>query len=248
MIPKRKKCHYELDDIICDMNIILDKVDEIGEVLIIGGECFMYPQLNEVIAFCRGKEKIGRIIITTNGTIIPNEKMLNVIKENNVMVRISGYPDNIAPNRNELIRTLGNMQIAVHDLHNMQWLTMGNKGKRYLTEEELAKVFSSCVMKDCVTLSKGIITYCSRQLSAYEQFHYPKPEIREYVCVRDNPHLKEDLNAFYSLPYISTCDYCDGLSCKTKEYVPTAIQILNKQIFLGFVQCYYQLLNLIQTF
>lgn len=69
LIPKRKKCHYELNDIISDMNIILDKVDEIGEVLIIGGECFMYPQLNELIAFCRGKEKIGRIIITTNGTI-----------------------------------------------------------------------------------------------------------------------------------------------------------------------------------
>ena len=71
LIPKRGNFHYKLEDIIQDMNKVLENVSFIQEVLVIGGETLLYPWLKEVIDFCRKQEKIGKIVITTNGTLQP---------------------------------------------------------------------------------------------------------------------------------------------------------------------------------
>jgi len=99
-------------------------------------------------------------------------------------------------------------------------------------------------MKDCVCINPdGKIFYCSRQLSAYETDIYPDPDENEYIDIRNDNNLRESFQKFYKLPFISTCDYCDGISCATSKKVETAIQILNKNIFLDLLGYYELLLN-----
>ena len=43
------------------------------------------------------QKKIGEIQLSTNGTIIPEYKILLALKKANVLVYVSGYPSNIVP-------------------------------------------------------------------------------------------------------------------------------------------------------
>jgi hypothetical protein len=123
-------------------------------------------------------------------------------------------------------------------------MSMGEENKRGRTTKELEDIFRTCSMKTCVTMNhEGKIFFCSRQMSAYETGIYPDPEKQEYIDVRNDSDLKTSLRMFYELPYISTCDYCDGISCATTKRVGTATQILDKKYFLELLGCYEILKN-----
>lgn len=244
LIPKREQRHYELDHIISDMTILLENVDYIKEVLVIGGETLLYPQLSEVLDFCRSQQKIGKLIITTNGVVIPDEKLLDSFQKNEVIIRISGYSEYIVTNRKKVLQKYRDRGLAIEDLENMQWYDVGDPEKRYRTEEKLKSVFSTCIMRNCVTLNPdGKIFFCSRQMAADEKIFYPKPLESEFVNVRTEKNLRRKLSEFYSLPYITTCDYCDGISCETRSTVPAAVQILKKETFLELLFLYFQIID-----
>ena len=237
LIPKRSSAHYKLENIISDLSLILDNVSQIEEILVIGGEALLYPQLTEVLDFCGAQHKIGNIIITTNGTIYPGERLKACLKKNKVTMRVSGYPAEVAPNRNEIIREYRNADISVEDLEGMIWADIGSCECRNRTEKELYEVFHSCGMADCVTMQKdGLIFFCSRAMSAYETELYPTPLRREYIDVRSTSDLAKAFRDFYDVAYISTCNYCDGISCMARQVIPAAVQILDKEVFLTLVQ------------
>lgn len=239
LIPKRERRHYKPEDIKEDLEKVLQAVEYIEEVLVIGGEVLLYPWLEEIIDFLGEREKIGKIIITTNCAMKPEEKLLACLKRNKVLVRCSGYLEHVTPDRQEVVQRYKDSALELEDLKNMTWLSMGNAHKRERTVKELQKVFKTCSMRDCVTLTwGGKIFYCSRQLSASEIELYPDPEEYEYVDVRNTKNLKEAFRKFYELSYISTCNYCDGISCVTSRIVPTATQILNKLVFLEMLNAY----------
>lgn len=241
LIPRRASHHYELKHIISDMSIVLENVDYIKEILVIGGETLLYPRLPEILDFCKSQEKIGKIIITTNGAFVPDEKLLNRFRENEVLIRVSGYPEYVTPDRKKVLQKYRDSSLEVEDLETMQWYDIGDFKKRYRTEKQLKNVFCTCIMKNCVTLSQeGKIFFCSRQLAAAETMFYPSPLVHEFVDVRTENNLREKLREFYSLPYITTCDYCDGISCETKRTVSAAVQILKKETFLEFLSLYFE--------
>lgn len=239
LIPKRERKHYKTEEIKNDLFRILEVVEFIEEVLVIGGETLLYPNLINILDFLMKQPKIGKIIITTNGKTMPTDELLDCLKRNKVLVRISGYPEYVVPKREEVLKKYRENAINIEDLANMVWLSIGDEHKRERTPDELQKVFNSCSMRDCVTINcEGKIYYCSRQLSASELSNYPNPRENEYIDVRNSKNLEKDFRAFYSLSYISTCDFCDGISCETTQIVPTATQILNKAVFLEMIGGY----------
>lgn len=244
LIPKRERKHYEVADIKRDLNQILTVVEFIEEVLVIGGETILYPELTDVLNFCAQQPKIGKIIITTNGKTVPNQDVLDCLRVNKVLVRISGYPDYVVPNRKDVVKKYRESGVVIDDLENMTWLSMGDARKRRRTEEELKMVYQTCSMKDCVSINAdGRIFYCSRQMSAMELSDYPDPKENEYIDVRNEVDLEKRLKEFYELPYISTCDVCDGISCATSKIVNTATQILDKAAFLDGISAYEILIS-----
>lgn len=237
LIPRRCNVHYKLEDIKSDLSIILNSVSFIDEVLVIGGETLLYPQLQEVLDFCGTQSKIGKTIITTNGTIYPDKKLEKCLQKNKVMMRVSGYPKEVAPRRDEIVKQYQDAGLAVDDLKGMRWMDIGSSECRNRTATEMREVFHSCSMAQCVSLQKdGKIFYCSRSISAYETDLYPTPLRSEYIDVRHSENLEEAFREFYNLEYISTCNYCDGISCISKQLIPAAVQILDKEVFLTLAQ------------
>ena len=67
------------------------KVDFIQEFVLIGGEPLLYKDLSNVIEYIgkRYKHQIGIFSITTNGTIVPRQEIIEICKEYNIFFRIS---------------------------------------------------------------------------------------------------------------------------------------------------------------
>jgi len=247
MIPKRKKVHYDIEQIISDLNNLLLAVDYIEEVLLIGGEIFLYPSLNNLICECHKNNKIGKLIITTNGTCLPSDEILQNIKEKNVTIRVSGYSNDITPNRDSIIQFLKNNNVLVEDLENMYWVNIGYNESGNRSKEQLKLIFQTCSMKECISItSNGKMFLCSRQMVADETNFYPDLLNDEYVNIRDRDikNLKKRIEKFLNLDYISTCKFCDGISCVSKQLIPPAIQILKKSEYLKFLQSYIELENI----
>ena len=59
---------------------ILEVVDEITIVRVLGGEPFLHPKLRDFIHFLVCSEKILNVQVVTNGTIAPKEELIESLK------------------------------------------------------------------------------------------------------------------------------------------------------------------------
>lgn len=73
------------------LNRVLTAADYISELSILGGEPLLYPYFADAITSYAGHEKIGAIVVYTNGTVLPNETQLAALQADNVWVHISDY-------------------------------------------------------------------------------------------------------------------------------------------------------------
>ncbi len=68
-------------------------VDFVYEYTLLGGEPLLHKNLTEIIVYlgeCYG-DRIGRINLISNGTVLPNDEMLQTLKRYQVTVHISDY-------------------------------------------------------------------------------------------------------------------------------------------------------------
>lgn len=156
------------------------------------------------------------------------------MKNNRVIVRVSGYGDDIVPKREDFISRLKENNVRLEDLEGLIWRNVGNTECRNRTPEEMEEIWDHCTMNECVTLtSRGRIYYCSRAIAADDLECCPPPKENEYIDVRhlSVAQIAERLEPFYALPYISTCNFCDGITEKS-PMVTTAAQMVKKDLSL----------------
>lgn len=211
-IPIRPNVHYSYENMKKDLSKVLSTVDYIHEVLLIGGEVFLYPDLDKILKFCLDKRKIGKIVVATNGTIIPSPPILSLLKNRRVYVKISEYKCASSKQR-KLLKILKRNGISNYYMRYMTWGDIGNFSYRNRKVSELKEVFQRCGMRSCITMSNGKIFFCSRQMTHYELKIADKGENKEYIDVRNMSKEKfsNEWDKFYSREYLHACNYCDGL-------------------------------------
>lgn len=240
LIPYRQFFYYAKEDVIRDLDKVLSSVRRIKEVLLIGGEVMLYKELVEIVNYCISEPKIKKIIITTNGTIIPSQEIWKVLENPKVTLRISGYGTNVAPDRHLLVEEADRRGIRYEDHDGMIWKNVGENYKRYRSFKELKGIFQDCMMRSCVGMTHdGKIFFCSRQVAAYYTSDYPQPTENEYLDVRSSTpqELKKKWSKFYRQKYISTCDYCDGITRDSKA-IGTALQIITTKKYVELLKFY----------
>lgn len=245
LIPFQKNCHYDYELLIQDLKKILSVVDFLEEVLLGGGEIFLYPRMYHIVDFCVKQNKIGKVIIVTNGTIMPSENLVELFKNPKVIVRVSGYGEDVVPRRKELIGMLERVGIKIDNLEKMTWRDVGGAECRNRTPNEIENVWDRCIMNECEGMtSRGRLYWCARAIASDELDIYPNPHEDEYVDVRNTSieELGDKLEKFYNLKYISTCNYCDGINANS-PFVPTAAQIVKKDIALQLLSYLDELKN-----
>lgn len=207
----------------------IEAVDYISEFRIYGGEPFMNPEMYKLIEWYWECKKINTFSIYTNGTIIPNEKILHCLKSDKVKVHISNYVHNSDAVK-RLVKVLEKEHITYFIRNYDEWCEAGDLSYKNHSEKTLEEIFARCFATNCYSFLKGKFYVCPRAAHAVNL--HAMEEVSE-DCVdftNDTLGIKELQTQLKKLmhekKYIEACKYCNGLDNHV-EGVEPAIQIAN---------------------
>lgn len=210
-----------------DVNKILLALDRLLKVSssiliceLIGGEPFMSKNLNNVLEYLINIPKIEKIEITTNGTLLPNEKTTGFLRSSKVQVRISDYGSIV--DKSKLINYCVENNIDYHVLKLGNWISPGGINKRNKDMDQLRIEYGRCSSGYlCKTLFEDRLFSCARSASLFN-LGYMKEN--EYIKIDDSTDSKQ-IKEFILQDYSIACDYCD-MQVDNRKYTEPAIQIV----------------------
>ena len=172
------KVDMSIENVKKSADIFFSKVDYIHEFVLIGGEPLLYKDLTEAVEYIGSKyrNKMNLFSITTNGTIIPLQELINKCKQYNVLIRISNYSGTIKklePQYAKLQRFLAsnNVEFRLGKKEN-EWMDYGfDYYQRKCTDEELIDVFDMC-KTPCHEIRDNKFYYCVMARSVSDNLKY----------------------------------------------------------------------------
>jgi hypothetical protein len=92
-IPYRANQDLSLETLKIEMDALFRHISFIGEISIMGGEPFLHKQLSELIYYIGAnyRDRIGSLVITTNGTIVPELQVLKLCRDYEIFISVSDY-------------------------------------------------------------------------------------------------------------------------------------------------------------
>lgn len=220
-----------------DYNRMLDLIDWTDDILILGGEPFMNKELDKIVAGVLDNKKtelkVGTVKIVTNGTIVPNDRLLNVLSNSNVVVEISNYREN-SKSIDDLVGKFlkYNIKYFVINIQHFVYTSQLEKNVEPMSKEELLSFRARCSNR-CRVVSNGKFFLCAFLRSAHMLKAIPKTQ-DGYLDIYDE-NIKDKLAHYLSgtEPLPIACSWCSGDSKELwnneKYYVPVAEQV-NKPV------------------
>ena len=209
-----------------------ERVDLVKEFVLIGGEPLLYRELDKIIAYIGEKyrEKMICFSITTNGTIMPEQKILELCKKYRVLIRISNYSAELKylekkyeKLKEELRRHEITYRMSDRDSHWMDYgfETLDRGGK----EEELIRVFDRCGTT-CREIRGNRYYYCvmARSVSDNLGFGLGEDDYLDFKEVEDKKVLLEYEKGYSDKGYLDMCNHCNGADA-VQYPIPVAEQL-----------------------
>ncbi len=230
-----EKTHYKytLDEIILTMDAFFSKVDELASFFIIGGEPLLHENLAEIIEQIKERygEKIGYIQIITNGSIVPWQRLIDMIKRYQIDIRLSDYTAQI-PYLNkyrEVERVLKENGVEYSTSKYEKWFDVGIPGREktdFETPETIRAHMIDC--GPCHMIAEEKLYYCGTLFNA-EKCGFTYLKSGDYCDLAD-PDISQEELLNYSLGNLKTdckqtCGKCFGKSEKNPRVVKPAIQM-----------------------
>ena len=217
--------NYETDYLENTLDKLLEYIDEIHELRVLGGEPFVHPNLDKILSNILQHPQIKKIVIFTNGTILPaKSSLIQILKNKRVSITISDYGD-YSKEKINIIKLCkkNNIKCSVNFIP--LWLSFGNLETRKRSKKELIRQFQRC-NNICKSYLEGKIYWCERQASGNKLGFVNG---NDYVDIM-NSHLSrsemQELIRQYcsNTTYITACLQCDKGTDSCKE-VPIAEQL-----------------------
>lgn len=226
-----------LEGILESLNCLLENVESIQRLRIIGGEPLMFKDLPQLVHAIEKRHKIRAFDIATNGTIVPKDELLRAFKDSKRFRKVSISDYSSAPNlkiplqQETLFKKLKEYGIDYSFLTGGIWYKVEKIYKRNRTKEGVIKNFLACQMP-CVSLmsgdrgkdearENGHIFVCPiasslSKLKGIEEFS------GDYITL-EKGDLRDKILNFYAQDFFKACDYCQDYS-KPRVDIPAAIQ------------------------
>lgn len=179
-----------------------------------------------MIQLIHDTNKVGQVQITTNGTILPSDKVLQSIRGKNVKISISNYGE-LSTRKNELIKKLQEYKIPfeIGEEHKI-WVDFGELKVYERTEEEYKTQFTNC-KSTCRSYYKGKLHFCPRSSHGMDLGLVPD-NLGDYIDLnREDMTTKLFAELYEKLEtkdYIEACRYCKKGAGKLEEF-PAAEQM-----------------------
>lgn len=203
-----------------DIDTLLQAVDYIDYFGFVGGEPLICGDIDKMIKYAISKRKIHHIFVATNCTILPNEKLLNIMKNKKVALQLSDYRDvkftnDVKVKYMEMKELLSGKKILFshpqEDNDRISFQSMPELYPDTQEENKVKRMFDCCWGQYCNMLCDGKLTQCTLSVYITRNLELTDDVKQEIVDIREKKSTKkltDEIIKFYAKPYSAFCHYC----------------------------------------
>lgn len=215
----------DYDKLFNSLDVIMQSVDHVLELRVLGGETFMNRSAFQYIERLRQYNNYSRIAVYSNGTIVPGEDTLYCLTHDDTYLRISDYGQ-VSRKLTEMLKLFDAHGVVYDVLKCEKWQDCASISKRERTINELEAVYSCCCANKTLTLLNGSLYICpfaanASNLGALQPFPHESLKVDNCISARG---IRERLfNMLRMKTYFTACEYCAGRP-DYETPLPAAIQ------------------------
>lgn len=228
MVPYYKERGFvSKDEIIADCRKLSLSFEFMPYMELVGGEPLLHPEIKDIITDLLEIPNIGYIKIFTNGTVVPNDELCDILKNPRIIINLSNYTSAVdgilLENIYQTIEQLKKHKIHYISSEAKTWLSFSFFNYKR-SESELEKCFQACSARECHRVYKGTMYRCHHQYAGVQLGKFPeKPDEVIHIDDYTPEQLREACDRFEDLPYTSACQFCNWPF--DAEEVPAAEQL-----------------------
>lgn len=227
-----------LEDIKTDIDIYFQSIDYLLDLDVVGGEPFLYKHLKEFIEYIgeNYRSRIGYIGFITNGMVIPDDEIFELLRTYSMDVSISDYSEDIPYSHkiDKLCEKLEEYQISYMRNRKIDWFDFGFPKDLYHYEGKEAIRHMQCCNSIEHILDDKKLFYCGLEWSAQKGGLFSVEE-KAYVDLEKirngQVERKEILEMILgNIPggCLEFCKVCGGFGIDNNNRVETAKQVRGK--------------------
>ena len=229
-----------------DLNLLLQSIDAffltfdgVIEFRLLGGEAFLNKNWPVIVEKLIPESNVKRIVIYTNGTLIPDWEKLSSLQNDKVLIIITDYGP-ISRKISNLSNLFDEKKIAFRIISADEWLDCASIKPHNRSDKENIEIFKECCAKNIATLSDGKLFRCPYAANAGRLCAVPDFD-DDYVdimsVIRDHhsiPQIKNKVREYLDHKlFLKTCDFCNGRPLSGKEVEP-AVQLKNPREYYKY--------------
>jgi len=218
---------YDSKTIITALKNYCKSFDFVYRICIMGGEPFLHKEINKILEAVLELDNVLFIDIATNGTILPQQRTMNLIDDLGATLEISDYGD-VSRKMPEIIEECQKRNI-IHFIQKYEfWGTIGEVRDRSRDFLNSTETFLKCTANIGITnhivgenLSRCIFSAMSSRLKLTPEFSGDQINLCKHI---ENFTEKVRNFTFRSKP-LDACNYC---LANEREPIRAGIQLVRK--------------------
>lgn len=227
----KKQTFRDISRLKADVDLLFSKVDYILLFHISGGEPFLYPQIGELLSYV-GKayrKQIGRLEITTNGTVLPVGDVCKTLKKYDAGVVLDDYRDALPEYQGAFASICGQFEkygVSYRIQKAESWIDLNpTQQPKHFSKQEMREHFNLCNVP-WQEYREGRFYLCNYSAYADIAGLYRVKENECFLIDRDfdKKELMEFRLGYSAKGYVDFCRQCDGY-CNNSNHVMPAEQM-----------------------
>ncbi|MFT9078095.1 radical SAM protein [Ethanoligenens sp.] len=239
---RKRACgeHVPLEQLKHEINCLFEIYDYIENLTISGGEPLLYPSIYELANYCLNySKKFGDLRIFFNGTIIPDQKLVDVIKSSDGKLKlvVDDYGAALSKNTAQIadLWKANGMELRVIQYygdhqHCGGWIDNGHPIQKKHYPDAGKAVFSRCHLAQysCPATLKGKLHNCSWSTMLVELGYISKNVgLPEFVDMFNNDiplEVKKQRVSQFGKQLLEACNWCNGFDPENSPRFPAGEQ------------------------
>ena len=231
----REHVDYTAKDILEDLELLFRHVDYIVAYEILGGEPLINGELADMIRRIgdRYGNRIGNIGIITNGTLLPDEQLIEISKKYNVKYDFSDYTDVVDYKKrfDSAVKIVSDAGLRYSVNRSLRWCDFGFPVNNRMYDFDKVREHMLSCGPIFHGLNDGKYYYCHVSWSA-DKAKLLKNVSDDYIDLRtldDDDRAKEAIlehsNGNMAKGFVKLCKICGGCGNDNTEFVKAAEQM-----------------------